>query len=89
MYSLGRDVRFRKTAEHSFSYTGLHHTLKKLRSGLIGTHQIRNAALAIAAAELLVATGYAAQPGAYQRRAIARAQWPGRMEILQRRPTVT
>jgi dihydrofolate synthase/folylpolyglutamate synthase len=87
LYCLGRDVRFRKTADHSFSYTGLHHRLKKLRSSLIGTHQIRNAALAIAAAELLVAKGYAAQP-AHIREGIARAQWPGRMEILQRRPTV-
>jgi dihydrofolate synthase/folylpolyglutamate synthase len=54
---------------------------------LIGSHQARNAALAVAAVENLIAQGYQISEGAV-REGLSNLRWPGRIEMLARRPTV-
>jgi dihydrofolate synthase/folylpolyglutamate synthase len=55
---------------------------------LIGRHQLDNAATAIVACEeLLASSGDTPDPAAV-RRALADVSWPGRMEVLRRKPLV-
>jgi len=51
---------------------------------LIGRHQLRNVALAIATAEELAKQGYAVTPEAIER-GIAETNWPGRFQVLAAR----
>lgn len=52
---------------------------------LVGRHQAENAALAVAAIELLSDTG---APHAMIRAGLAQVAWPGRLEIIRRDPAV-
>ncbi|NOZ05837.1 MAG: hypothetical protein GXP41_05730, partial [Chloroflexi bacterium] len=54
---------------------------------LLGDHQIQNACLALAAVGCLRERGFAVPPAAVQA-GVANVRWPGRMEILARRPFV-
>ncbi|HZS01720.1 MAG TPA: Mur ligase family protein [Chloroflexota bacterium] len=56
-------------------------TYANLRLGLIGDHQWTNAAVAVAAAEALADRGLALPAGAVAA-GLARARWPGRLEVL-------
>lgn len=56
-----------------------------LRVPLLGRHQCENAALAVATADLLYQRGFRVTPGA-MRGGFARVRWPGRLEVLARRP---
>lgn len=58
-----------------------------LRVPLLGWHQCENAALAVATADLLRGRGFAITPTAL-RRGLAQAHWPGRLEVLGRRPLI-
>lgn len=86
LYVMGMD--FRAEGEPgSFSYSGLSGGLSGLRLSLLGAHQVKNAALALATVELLRAQGISI--GAKEARAgLKAALWPGRFEILSRRPLV-
>lgn len=53
-----------------------------LRLGLIGEYQLRNAALAVTAAEVLRDKGWRLPEEAI-RRGLAQARWPGRMEVIR------
>lgn len=55
---------------------------------LLGDFQQENAAVAIATTEVLHASGHAWATPATVHAGLAQAQWPGRMEILQREPPV-
>jgi dihydrofolate synthase/folylpolyglutamate synthase len=56
-----------------------------LRLGLIGAHQAHNAALAVAAVEVLEELGCPVGEAAV-RAGLAQVRWPARLEILGRRP---
>lgn len=58
-----------------------------LRTPLLGPYQAENLALAVAAIEALRARGWEVSDGAL-RDGLARARWPGRLEVVARRPTV-
>ena len=58
-----------------------------LRIPLLGQHQQENAAVAVAALETLQEQGYSIPERAIVA-GMAAVQWPGRMEVLARRPTV-
>ncbi|MDI6870503.1 MAG: Mur ligase family protein [Bacillota bacterium] len=61
--------------------------LEGLRTALLGRHQATNAAVALAAALALRREGFATTEEAI-RRGLASARWPGRLEVLRRRPLV-
>ncbi|MDW7652313.1 MAG: folylpolyglutamate synthase/dihydrofolate synthase family protein [Bacillota bacterium] len=67
-----------------FNYKSPWHNLQNLHIALPGRHQARNAALALAARELL--------PGklneSAMRRGLAATRWPGRLEIFSHKPLV-
>ena len=54
---------------------------------LIGRHQAENAATAVLGVENLAAAGLAVEPGAAGK-ALGEVRWPGRLEIVKRRPFV-
>ena len=63
-------------------------TLRGLRLPLIGRHQAENAATAVRAAELACAAAGGGLPDAAVREGLAAVRWPGRFEVLRRRPLV-
>lgn len=72
----------------SFDYSGFSGLeLKGVATSLLGRHQVRNAACAIAAIEALKGRGLRI-PVAAIRRGLRHAAWPGRLEVLSKRPLV-
>ncbi len=55
--------------------------LHRLTLPLVGEHQVRNAALAVRAAELMAGTGWDRVDAEAIRRGVRRVRWPGRFEI--------
>lgn len=86
LYRLGREVKARVSGNR-LSYRGLSTELKDLDLGLPGRHQGRNAALALAASELLAHNGYTVSDAA-RRDGVARTVWPGRMHLLSTQPRI-
>jgi dihydrofolate synthase/folylpolyglutamate synthase len=65
-----------------------HRRFERLRIGLLGRHQAENAAIALCAAEeLLAETGHCLD-GEKVAAALAGVRWPGRLELLARRPPI-
>ena len=87
-YRRGESFRFRKTADGSFNYYGIRHVWKGLRSGLSGDHQVENAALAVAVCEVLNGSGSAEIDPVSIKNGLKQTHWPGRLEIVSRRPLV-
>jgi len=81
LFSLGRDFRIRSRQGGRFDYYGFKMDLKDLRSNLPGPHQIGNAALALAALELLGDRGFAFRQEDL-RLGLSEISWPGRAEIF-------
>jgi dihydrofolate synthase/folylpolyglutamate synthase len=86
MIRMGKDVRYRAT-RNGLSYFGTIHTLAGLRPGLPGRFQHRNAALAVAALEALERRGIPVTE-AHIREGLERVSWPGRMQLMSRRPDI-
>lgn len=59
----------------------------QVRLPLLGDFQSVNAAVAVAAVEMLADTGFQVGPDAVVK-GLASVEWPGRLEVLQRNPTV-
>lgn len=95
-FRLGEQFRIRRSqtsgtasgASTVFSYYGKNLRLKTLHTSLAGSHQADNAALAVAAAEILSDMGCAVLPENSIRVGLAQAVWPGRLEILPTTPQV-
>jgi len=73
--------------EQTFALAGPHHDYGRLRLPLIGTHQLVNAATAVATAEALTGRGFVLSAGAV-RDGLAALRWPAREEVLRERPCV-
>ncbi|MCA9179018.1 MAG: bifunctional folylpolyglutamate synthase/dihydrofolate synthase [Planctomycetales bacterium] len=68
------------------TYRSPRRTLADLSLGMLGRHQARNAALALATLEQLEQTGHCRFDETVARRALRTAQWPARIELLRKRP---
>ena len=85
VYRLGRDFRFRRTSDGSFTYRGIRHDWTDMATGLAGDYQTINAALVLAACEIL-------SPKAPRltlqgiRKGLLTTRWPGRLEIVSQKP---
>lgn len=88
VYLMGRDFSCRHRGDGRFSYYGPAHTWRHLELGLKGRHQIENAALVLAACETLTAMETANFSEKQIRNGLARTSWPGRLEVVSKRPLV-
>ena len=84
MWRVGKDVRYRSKGSR-FSYYGLDRNFKGVDLGLKGRFQARNAALSLAAIELLERKGYAF-PSRDIVEGLKDTKWPGRMHVVSREP---
>ncbi len=82
---LDKDFFTRWNLDSSFDYHGLSRTIPQLTPGMAGRYQSENAAVALAAAEVLVSGGMTIAPSAFQK-GITTAYWPGRMEFIPGSP---
>ena len=85
-YFFGEDFKFSLKNEGYFDYTGLKQHYFDLSLRLRGEHQRHNAAVALAALE--VVQDCLPSSEAAIRAGLATVQWPGRFEIMLERPTV-
>lgn len=68
-----------------FTVHGLRHSYQDLACPLVGAHQAENAAVAIGLVEALVRYGIEVSPDEVAK-GIASVHWPGRFQIVSRRP---
>jgi len=73
--------------EQMFEYRGIRTRLADLRIGMLGSHQVGNASLALAAIECLDGRGMAV-PEPALRNGLAGAVWEGRLEKVAERPDI-
>lgn len=81
----GDDFSASWSADGSLDYSGIHSKLAGLAPGIPGCYQGGNAALAMAAAELLDSAGTTVSASAIEQ-GIGGANWPGRMELIPGNP---
>ncbi len=81
----GKIRALRNLPEGTFTYSGLMHRLSGLALPLRGRHQLRNAATALLAAEVLSQRGLPLDEEVL-RRGLAKTQWAGRLEQLLEQP---
>jgi dihydrofolate synthase / folylpolyglutamate synthase len=87
LYRLGKEIRVRKNKEGSFTYLGFGRRWPQVKIGMIGDHQVTNAALALGALELLQKKGvYLTDEAVYA--GLAATRWPGRLEVFSRKPFI-
>ncbi len=88
---VGRDIFFEELTasdrKEVFSVLGMLGEYPMLKSRLLGSHQVVNAAVAIGVVEALRLKGVAIPPDAI-RTGIEDASWEGRFEIVSRRPYI-
>jgi len=81
----GKDCRVRRHSDGTFAYTGIHNRWNKMKTGLMGRHQVDNAALVLAACEILITQGVD-MPIDVIRSGLKGNKWPGRLEVIFERP---
>lgn len=88
---VGRDIRFKELAADDrrevFSVSGLSEEYPSLEMGLLGPHQVANAATAIGIVEALGFHNITIRPDAIKK-GVALAEWAGRLEIMRRSPLI-
>ena len=89
-----KDFKVRNNKEkNTFSYFGISRRFKDLKTGLKGSHQIENAALAIAGCEIIATQLDLAHPERLLdpvniQESLRCAKWPGRLEYIMEDPLV-
>lgn len=87
-YRLGNEFRIRRNKDKSFSYFGINTVWRNMRTGLLGNHQIDNAAIVLAACEILNQNKAANLFFQNIKHGLAQNKWPGRLEIVSSSPLI-
>jgi dihydrofolate synthase/folylpolyglutamate synthase len=91
VFTVGKDIRYRIHSSglsgETFSLNGLEHSWPKVKSPLLGEHQVVNASLAAGVVEYFLKTK-GISPRRAVVRGIAQGRWPGRFEIVRTKPFV-
>jgi len=85
-YEVGKEIKYFKSRQ-GFNVQGLFKKYKNLRLRLLGEHQVANAALAVGLVEAASLYGFNISEPAI-RAGLYNTIWPGRCEIINRRPLV-
>lgn len=86
LYRLGKEIAAQGRPV-DFDYSGINSSYRGLSTNMRGRHQVRNAAMAIAAAEILRQKGMPVDEQAI-RRGLQDVRWPGRQQYLPGPPRV-
>ena len=87
LFTLGQDFKVRQNPSGGFSYSGLENNWRHLWTPLLGRYQIQNAALALAASEVLIKNRAALSIESIKK-GLANTSWAGRLEIVCEHPLV-
>jgi len=87
LFMLGKDFTVRQNQSGHFSYYGIENTWHHIQTPLLGHYQVQNAALALAASELLIKDKAAISRESIKR-GLTNTRWPGRLEIVSDNPLV-
>jgi len=92
LYCVGKDVTWQERgvslAGGEFDCQGLLGTYNELKISLLGRHQLENAATAVAVTEAAVRHHGLKINASHIRHGLATATWPGRLEIMDRKPMI-
>jgi dihydrofolate synthase/folylpolyglutamate synthase len=86
-YRFGEAFRVRRNNNGTFNYYGIDNVWRDLRTGLFGSHQIDNAALALAACEVLNRKDLGLTPENIKA-GLRQNKWSGRLEIVSTSPLI-
>jgi dihydrofolate synthase/folylpolyglutamate synthase len=87
IYRYTKEFRVRRNKKETFTYFGIENRWPDMLPGLPGDHQIDNAALVLAACELLN-RNQTNLSLADIKKGLAQNSWPGRLEIVSRSPLI-
>ncbi len=73
-------------ADNLFDYNGINNKWTKIQTKLKGEHQIENAAIALAAMEMVLMD--CQQLETCVKKGLVAAEWPGRLEYIMKNPTI-
>jgi dihydrofolate synthase/folylpolyglutamate synthase len=87
LYRLGSEFRVRRSSDGRFTYHGMAHVWRDMATGLHGGYQAENAALSLAACELLMKKAPRISLTSI-RAGLLSNRWPGRLELVCEAPLV-
>lgn len=87
MHRLNREFRTAEESPSRFDYHGVNSWYEGLTCPLAGRHQLDNAACALALLEMAAGDGILVSEQAV-RQGLRSVKWEGRLEIVERRPTI-
>ncbi len=87
LFRLKKDFKVRRNADRRFSYYGLDHVWRGLATSLTGGYQVENAALVLAACELLIRNN-ARISLTHIQTGLSNTRWPGRLEVVSDHPMI-
>ncbi len=87
VYILGKNFKTRLNRPDEFTYYGIENTWPHMQTALLGAYQIENAALALAASELLIKSQSKISPESIKK-GLKKNRWPGRLEIVSDKPLI-
>ncbi len=87
LYIIGKQIKVRTDQDGFFTYSGTKNRWPRLKVGLLGNHQVKNAVLALGAVELLMEKGVRISNEAIYA-GLATVHWPGRLEVVSNDPFI-
>ena len=87
LFRLGTDFKVRRNQRQTFSYYGIENVWHNLQTALPGSYQVDNAALVLAACELINKNKTAITLDNIQQ-GLTKNHWPGRLEIVSQNPFI-
>jgi dihydrofolate synthase/folylpolyglutamate synthase len=87
LYRFGDAFRVRRNKNGTFNYFGIENVWRNMHSGLIGSHQVDNAALVLAACEVLNKNNFGITLQNIKD-GLEKNRWPGRLEIVSSSPLI-
>ena len=87
LFRLGDDFRVKRNKSGTFSYFGIENDWRNLQTGLLGNYQVDNAALVVAACELLNKNKTDISLKNIKD-GLTNNSWPGRLEVICKNPFI-
>ncbi len=87
LYQLGKEFRVRRSSKGQFTYFGMHNTWRNMQTSLDGNYQVDNAAITLAACEILNKSQINLEQDQIKQ-GLKNNIWPGRLEVAATSPFV-